>query len=160
MNIKVFRIDDRLIHGQIVTSWISDAEAEKIIVVDDLAAKDEFQQSLLRMATPSSIKLCIYSIEDFVEKLKNDNSSENVLLIVRGPAQALKLLEGGLDVDTINVGNISMKKGKKKVLPFLWLDDSEVNSLKEIANKNVKLDVRSIPNNRSQDAIDLINKYY
>ena len=66
MNINVFRIDDRLIHGQIVTKWIKDASAKMIMVVDDKAAGDKTQQMILKFAVPSGIKLEILSKEDAV----------------------------------------------------------------------------------------------
>lgn len=59
MEVSVFRIDDRLIHGQVITAWIAYADAKSIVVADDKAAKDEFTQSLLKMATPDSIQLKI-----------------------------------------------------------------------------------------------------
>ena len=67
MEISVFRIDDRLIHGQIITAWIAYADAKTIIVADDKAAADSFSQSLLKMATPDSIDLKILSVDDFIK---------------------------------------------------------------------------------------------
>ena len=72
MEVSVFRIDDRLIHGQVITAWIAYADAKSIVVADDKAAKDEFTQSLLKMATPDSIQLKILSVEDAITYLKGD----------------------------------------------------------------------------------------
>lgn len=75
MEVSVFRIDDRLIHGQVITAWIAYADAKSIVVADDKAAKDEFTQSLLKMATPDSIQLKILSVEDAITYLKGDEDA-------------------------------------------------------------------------------------
>ena len=110
MEVSVFRIDDRLIHGQVITAWIAYADAKSIVVADDKAAKDEFTQSLLKMATPDSIQLKILSVEDAITYLKGDEDAGKVLLLVRGPEQALQIIRAGIAKKDINVGNMNMKK--------------------------------------------------
>ena len=83
MNINVFRIDDRLIHGQIVTKWIKEANAKMIIVADDKAAADKTQQMILKFAVPSGIKLEILNKEATVNRVREDHSNVNVLMLVR-----------------------------------------------------------------------------
>ncbi|MDF9824748.1 mannose/fructose/N-acetylgalactosamine-specific phosphotransferase system component IIB [Breznakia sp. PF5-3] len=155
MNIKVFRIDDRLIHGQIVTAWIAQAEAKQIVVIDDLAAKDTLQQSLLQMATPKNINLKILNVADGIAFLKSDEGNDNTLLLVRGPKQALMIIDECTGVESINVGNINMKKGKKKILDNVWVDEDEVKDLKELGTK-VEVEVRAVPNDHKQNLIDLL----
>lgn len=70
MNITVFRIDDRLIHGQIITAWLAYADAKQIVVADDKAAKDSFQQTLLKMATPDNVQLKIMTLSEAKEAKK------------------------------------------------------------------------------------------
>ena len=89
MEISVFRIDDRLIHGQIITAWIAYADAKNIIVADDKAAVDEFQQSLLKMATPDSINLKILSVDDAISYIQSGQGEGKSLLLMRGQVQAL-----------------------------------------------------------------------
>ena len=128
MEISVFRIDDRLIHGQIITAWIAYADAKNIIVADDKAAVDEFQ------------------------------GEGKALLLMRGPVQALKFVEAGIRKDQINVGNMNMKKGKTKVLGNLWVFPEDVEAIKNIYAHDVKLEVRAVPNERSQDVMELLKK--
>lgn len=158
MNISVFRIDDRLIHGQIITAWIAYSDAKTIIVADDNAAKDEFTQSLLKMATPSSIKLNIMSIPDAIELLKSDTSNTKVLLLVKTPQGAFDIINAGIHVDSINIGNLNMKKGKTKILGNFWVTEEDVDYLNKINQKGVKLEVRAVPNERSQEVMELLKK--
>lgn len=158
MNITVFRIDDRLIHGQIVTAWIAYADAKQIVVADDKAAKDSFQQTLLKMATPDNIELKILSVEEAKNYIQNDTDDKKTLLLVRGPKQAIEIIDANEGLRTINVGNLNMKKGKTKVLGNMWVDENEVLALKELNEKGVKLEVRVVPNDRSQDVMELLKK--
>lgn len=163
MNITVMRIDDRLIHGQIVTKWIDYANAKKIIVADDKAAGDPMQQMLLKLAVPSGVKLEILTKADALKKIQEDTSSINVLLMVRNPKEANSLLDMGLKIDTINVGNISNSKsetGRKKMLDFIYLEQQDVEELQAIGAKGVTLEIRAIPTDRSKDILEMIKKHY
>jgi len=155
------RIDDRLIHGQIVTAWISDSKANTIMVADDKAAKDSLQQTMLKFAVPSGIKLIINSIEDAAKTLNDPLIKEAVLLIVRNPKCAYELLLKGVSVQSVNVGNISnskSEKGRKKLLQFIFAEPEDVEYLKKIYDMGIKLDVRAIPNDKSIDGMDLLTK--
>lgn len=161
MVVSHMRIDDRLIHGQIVTAWISDSKAGEILVADDLAAKDPTQQMLLKLAVPAKIKLQIMTIADAAEVLKSDQSETKMLLIVRNPKTALELFERGFYIESVNVGNISNSRsavGRKRLLPYIYVEPADVENLKAIAAKNIRLDVRAVPNDKSMDGLALISK--
>ena len=153
MEVSVFRIDDRLIHGQVITAWIAYADAKSIVVADDKAAKDEFTQSLLKMATPDSIQLKILSVEDAITYLKGDEDAGKVLLLVRGPEQALQIIRAGIAKKDMN-----MKKGKTKVLSNLWVFPEDVENIQKLYEEGIKLEVRAIPSDRSQDVLGLLQK--
>lgn len=158
MNISVFRIDDRLIHGQIVTAWVNYADAKQIVVADDKASKDEFQQTLLKMATPKSVELYILNIDEAVKMLSESDNSKQTLLLVRGPKEALALIDACKDVKSINVGNLNMKKGKTKVLGNLWVEAGDVTAFGELNKKGITTEVRAVPNDKSLDVIELLKK--
>ena len=159
MNITQMRIDDRLIHGQIVTAWISATKATTIIVADDIASKDAMQQMLLKLTVPSGINLIIKSINETAKFLKEDSGQVNALLIVRNPAAALALLKEGFTIKELNVGNISNSKsetGRKCLLPFIYVEEHDVNCLRELSKLGVSLEIRAVPNDKSIDCLSLI----
>lgn len=163
MKITVMRIDDRLIHGQIVTKWIDYANAKMILVVDDQAANDPMQQMLLKLAVPSGIKLEILTKVDALARIQSDSSNTNVLLMIRNPKEANAFLDLGFQIDTMNIGNISNAKsdtGRKKILDYIYLEQQDVEALQALSAKGVKLDVRAVPSDHSRDAVELINKHY
>lgn len=153
MNVNVFRIDDRLIHGQIVTKWIGEANAKTILVVDDKAAKDPIQQSILKFAVPSGVKLEILSKVDGLKRIQEDESNLNVLLLMRNPKEANAFLEMGFKIDRINLGNISNSKsvtGRTKLLDYIYVEEGDVAALQSIKEKGVALMVKAIPEEREK----------
>lgn len=163
MSVKLVRIDDRLIHGQIVTAWIKEAKASAILVADDIAAKDPTQSMLLKLTTPKNTKLYIKGLKDSVDSIKNNEIKEDVFMLIRNPENAYKLLEYGLDLSDINLGNVSNSKsetGRKTILPFLHLEENDVNFIRKLDEAGVNLDVRAVPSDKSINAIELINKKY
>ena len=118
MSVTTMRIDDRLIHGQIVTRWIADAQADTILIADDMAAGDATQQMLLKLVAPANINLLIKTINEAAQLLASSElDDKKVLLMLRNPATALALCNLGFHIDTINVGNISNARsetGRKK----------------------------------------------
>lgn len=162
MRVAAVRIDDRLIHGQVVTAWIGAVGAKAIIVADDVAATDQMQQMLLKMATPAALRLLILPISKVMEFLTSDSSNDSALVIVRTPAAAHQLLDEGLHVDSINVGNISNSRsltGRTKLLQYIYVEELDIQHLRAIAARNVKLDARAIPADRSLDPLALIEKH-
>lgn len=161
MNINVFRIDDRLIHGQIVTKWIKDASAKMIMVVDDKAASDKTQQMILKFAVPSGIKLEILNKQDAVKRVSEDNTNMNVLMLVRNPKEANALVEMGLKIDHIIIGNISNSKsevGRTKLLDYIYVEPDDVEAIRSLDSKGIKLEVKAVPEEKAKNPIELINK--
>ena len=163
MNINVFRIDDRLIHGQIITKWIKDANAKMIMVVDDKAAGDKTQQMILKFAVPAGIKLEILSKEAAVKRVAEDTTNTNVLMLVRNPKEANALVEMGLKVDRIIIGNISNSKsevGRTKLLDYIYVEPADVEAIKSLNDKGILLEVKAVPEEKSKNPMELIAKKY
>ena len=116
MSILNIRIDERLIHGQVATVWTNQLNITRILVIDDLAAVDDIQKIALKMACPSSSRLSILNAERAVQRLnENAYDKDRLMIIMRGPATARKVLDLGYFMPTINVGNISNKIGSTAI---------------------------------------------
>ncbi len=163
MNIQVCRIDDRLIHGQIVTKWIKDANAKMILVADDKAASDKMLQTILKLAVPSGISLEILNKEDTIKRINDDNTNVNVLMLIRNPKEANLLVEMGLNVKKIIVGNISNSKskvGRTQLLDYIYVEPEDVEAIRSLHEKGITLEVKAIPEEKAKDPIELINKKF
>ena len=162
MKITTMRIDDRLIHGQIVTTWITYANAKQIMVVDDKAAGDKMQQMLLKFAVLNGINLLILTKEDAIKTLQEDQSDTPTLLMIRNPHEANAFIEMGFEIPVINVGNISNSKsvtGRRKMMDYIYFEEADVKALQSLNDKGIKLEVRAIPTEKPVDAMTLVNKY-
>src|SRR5690625_5051807 len=136
MGVTLMRIDDRLIHGQIVTAWIAAAKANNILVADDAAGNDATQKMLLQLTTPKHIKLYVKTVVEALELLDSEEIKGNTLLLVRNAKVANQLMEGGFEIAVINVGNISNSKsdtGRKRLLPYIYVEAQDVENLKRIS---------------------------
>lgn len=159
MSLVFFRIDDRLIHGVVVQSWVKALDIERIIVADDRVANDQMQKTLLAMAVPPSLKISILSIKETVQRLKNGEfNNENVLVLVSTPCDALFLVKDGLNPVSINVGGLHFAPGKKQILKAISVNDSDIDAFCQINNMGIKLEVRIIPSDTSVDIMKYISK--
>lgn len=162
MNITVFRIDDRLIHGQIITRWMGYAEAKAIIVIDDKAASDPTQQMLLKFAVPGGTGVEILSKQAAIERFAGDTSEMNVLVLVRNPAEASALFDMGFPVCNVNIGNVSNTSsatGRKKILDYLYLEEKDIEALSAIEAAGATLDFRAVPTEQPKSLADIVAKY-
>lgn len=158
MKVTVFRVDDRLIHGQIVTAWLAQADAKQIVCADDKAAKDELQKMLLQLATPKGVKLHLLTLAEAKDLIQSDMSDTKTLLLVRGTNEAAELLPLLPDLKSVNIGNLNMKTGKKKILSNVWVDDNDLEGFKKMQPFGKEVEVRAVPNEKSQNIYELLAK--
>ena len=107
MSIKFIRIDDRLIHGQVVTAWIKTYQAKKILIIDDIVAKDEFLKNVLKMVKPSGVDLIIKGTEHLNETIQAiEENKANAILLMKTPDTAKKVFESPVLLKELNVGGM------------------------------------------------------
>lgn len=154
MPIVLVRVDDRLIHGQVVEGWLKNIRINHIAVISDQVARDKMQQALLSMAVPSSIKVTNLPVDEATRKI-NDNffEKDRVLLLLSRPQDVLRLIEGGVKLTSVNIGGMHYSPGKRQVLRNLSVDESDLLSLRAISRQGVELEGRVLP---SDDRIDVI----
>ena len=135
------RIDERLTHGQVCTTWINTLKATHVIVANDQVANDDFQKSIMGMGIPSSVKSIFTTLEKAVGIL-NDPRSEflKIFLVAKTPKDALYLVEHVEGIEQVNLANygVLVKSDKKIVYSlnvFVFLDEDDVNYVKQIQNK-------------------------
>ena len=159
MPIVLVRIDDRLIHGQIVEGWLKPMRANYIAVASDHVAKDRSQQILLSMAVPSTIKVSSFSVDEAAKKISEGYfEKERVLLLLSGPKDVLRLLTGGVKLSSVNVGGMHYTSGKKQILRTLSVDKNDVLALKEISQRGVELEGRVLPMDDKIDIMEALHK--
>lgn len=138
--IKHIRIDDRLIHGQVATMWTNKLGVSRIMVINDEVAKNDIQKSVLRMAAPSNVSTSLISKEVAFNNIQNGKyKGQNVLIIVKTPTDLLELVNKGLDIKKINVGNMSSKNNTEVIRPSISVTPEEKLAFKELIDKGIEI---------------------
>ena len=138
--IKAFRIDERLIHGQVIATWLKTLGTTHLIVADDEAAGDEMRQRTLKLALPANVKCLIKGVDDAVKILEDPRCGKmNILLITGDPQNAGKLVQAGPEIPDINLanyGSITKPEGKDKISisKMVYLDKEDVQAVNELIN--------------------------
>lgn len=159
MKFRLVRIDDRLIHGQVALGWSRARGIDTIFAVDDPVSKDKFQCSLLKMATPPGVKSYILGVDDAEKQLKSGAyDKKKVMLLVKGPQTLLALLERGLEITEVNIGNMRSLEGKKKILGHVYANEEEIELLRAISAKGIKMNAQTVPDAAAVDFNEVLKK--
>ena len=159
MTIKIVRIDDRLIHGQIVQGWLKTIDIDTIMVISDEVANDEMQKILLSMAVPSSVKLVINTIKDASYEISNDVYEQDKLMILfSNPQDVVRMIDSGIKFQSINIGGMHFAHGKKQLLANLSVDKNDVLSFLKLIDCGIELETRALPQDDRYNAVSDIQK--
>ncbi len=154
------RIDSRLLHGQVATAWTKATNPTRIIVVSDAVAKDDLRKKLIQQAAPPGVKAHVIPVEKMIELAKDDQhfGGQRALLLFENPQDVLRAVEGGVPLETVNVGSMAHSPGKvqpNKVLAFSQADIDTFNKLKEAG---INFDVRKVPNDSKGNMDEILKK--
>jgi len=159
LKINLARIDTRLLHGQVATAWTPDSKADRIIVASDSVAQDELRKELIKQAAPGNVKANVVPIDKLIAVAKDPRFGEtHALILFETPQDALRAVEGGVNIKTLNVGSMAHSTGKTMVNNVLSMDKDDVATFEKLRDLGVEFDVRKVPNDSKKDLFDLINK--
>lgn len=157
MKIVLARIDDRLIHGQVATIWTKVTGCERIIVCDDDVAADTIRATLLKQVAPPGIKASVVDVDKAIRVYKNPKyENDKCLLLFTNPASVLRMVEGGVDIQSINVGGMSFKEGKRQINNAVSVDDADVEAFKALANKGIEIEYRKVASDKRVNLMDIL----
>ncbi len=149
--IKLLRIDDRLLHGQVAFSWTKVLSIESIIIVNDEVVKDEITKMTLGIAKPRGTTLVVKGVEDGIAMIKeNTKNKKNVMVIVNNVFDAKKIVDEVSDIKSINFGGLKEKIGipSKRFTSSVTLTNEEIELAKELAERDIELEIRQVPEDK------------
>lgn len=153
------RIDTRLLHGQVATTWTKSTNPDRIIVVSDNVAHDELRKNMIIQAAPPGVKAHVVPIDKMISVAKDPRfGATKALLLFETPQDALKAIQGGVDVKTLNVGSMAHSQGKVAVTKALAFDKDDVKTMREIEKLGVKFDVRKVPADSPENMDAILKK--
>jgi mannose PTS system EIIAB component len=159
MKIALARIDDRLIHGQVVTIWSKETKCQRIIVCNDDVANDEIRKTLLTQVAPPGVQSHVVSIDKAVRVINNPKyENDIVLLLFTNPTDVLRLIEAGIDIKSVNIGGMSFKEGKTQLTGAVSVNDEDIKSFRALNDKNVELEIRKVASDSKSYIMPLIEK--
>ena len=154
------RVDDRLIHGQVVTQWVNVFKAQHIVVIDNNVAKDKMQKSVLKFAAPPDIKVSIFSVDKAVEAWeKNQIGTKNVFVLFRDVKQIAELQEKGVSFEEITIGQMAIINDRKQIYKQVGLSESEAQTLMDIEKTGVKLYFQMQPTDK-KESLEIMKKTF
>ena len=156
LNIVLTRIDDRLIHGQVITAWSKITDANRIIIVDDEVAEEAFLVKVLKTAAPSNIKVDVFGINEASEVLKGESEGEKLIILVKTPKVVLSLIEAGVDIKTLNVGGMGAGVGRKKFYKNISVSHEEKEEFEELIKLSVNVSIQIVPDAKQIDVKKLL----
>ncbi|MCI0346825.1 MAG: PTS sugar transporter subunit IIB, partial [Chloroflexi bacterium] len=114
MTLKLVRVDDRLIHGQVVAIWLRSLGAKRIVIVDDKTARDDFLREILELAAPPGVPVEVHDLERGIARVRElATDPEPAFVLMRSPLTAVRLREAGIEFPLLNVGGIGAGPGRK-----------------------------------------------
>jgi len=144
--IVLARVDDRLIHGQVVVGWVNAVKANHIVLVHDEVAADRVQQSFMRMAVPAHLKVSFLTVAQAVEKLKGHEwAKDRVLVLLANLEDAVALVKGGVPLKELNIGGLRFARGKREVMKSVFLGPKDDQALRVLSAMGVTLIGKMVP---------------
>ena len=154
----LYRVDDRLVHGQVVEGWVPLLRADELAVVSDEIAGDEMRRTIMRFATPEGVELKIMTVAEAAAWLPEAQKSERkVLLLLPGLAEALALAGRGVNIPSLNIGGMHYSAGKNfSIGKAIFLNDEDCAALKALSAAGIAIEGRGVPSDTPLDLMAAI----
>jgi len=140
----LWRVDNRLVHGQVVAGWLPSLGADTVVVLDDEAARNPLVQGVMALAMPPDVTLVVEPVSH-AGKLGAAGTSDRSIVLVRDVADAVRALDAGLVADALNLGNVHHAHDRRPVTNVLHLSAAEVGALKSLQDKGIVIEHRAVP---------------
>ncbi len=143
------RVDNRLVHGQVIENWLPYTRAEHLFVANDELAADPVRQEIMGLAIPSGIKVYFRGIKEVVHSMSSEIRQSSFILFATCP-EAKAAYEAGMHFSSLNIGNLHYGPGKKQICAHIALSAEDVTCLNSFVHKGVSLDFRCVPHKSVQ----------
>lgn len=159
MGVVLVRIDDRLIHGQVVENWMKFLKIDHVVVVNDFVASDRMQKTLFSMAVPDHARISILATAEAREAIQNGQfEGERAMLLLVSPEDVLNLIKEGVRIKEVNVGGMHYSPDKKQILKAISVSKEDVRAFQELDKLGVHLEARMVPDDEKIDIMKIINR--
>ena len=159
MDIALVRVDNRLVHGQILEAWVPFLRASCIAVVDDQVASDFFQETVIRMAVPREVQIIISGVKEFAENYSfTQGHGKKTIVLFSTVSAALAVHRLGFLFAKLNIGNVYNEDCRLCCTPSVLLSDTDVNDITSLHDEGVQIELRRVPKEKPVDFYDIVQK--
>lgn len=145
-NVVLSRVDDRLIHGEVVTAWTPAMRGNRIMIIDDDVVRDEFNVRVVKALAPAGTKVIVYSVEKAAEKLMVPGvDGERIIILTKTPITFNRLIKAGVPIKEVNLGGAGIRGERKPFINNVALDPEEVKACEEMLNAGVRVYYQLVP---------------
>lgn len=153
------RIDTRLLHGQVATTWTKTTQPNRIIVVSDGVAKDSLRKSMIEQAAPPGVKANVVPVDKMIQVAKDPRfGNTKAMLLFETPQDALRAVEGGVDIKELNIGSMAHSLGKVVVNKAIAMGPEDVETIEKLKAKGIAFNVRKVPSDSNENIDGLLKK--
>jgi PTS system mannose-specific IIB component/fructoselysine and glucoselysine-specific PTS system IIB component len=157
MTVSLVRVDDRLIHGQVVVGWVQSLDARRIVLVDDRVRAQAWEQDIYRVGVPPGLRLDFASVDEAVAAVPEwSGARERIIVLVPDVETLVRLCRGAPAIERVNLGGLHNADGRSERAHFIYLSDREAGLLRELATRGVTITAQAVPSSRVIALEDLI----
>ena len=149
MSLALVRLDDRLIHGQVVVGWGQPMNVGFIVLVDDEVRGSAWEQDLYRMGVPAHIEVVFASIAEAERQLPAWEAATRVGILLAGDIDTMAAVVAAGHIRRVNIGGIHHRAGRSERLRYVYLTDEEANKLRRLASNTVEVTAQDVPTARA-----------
>lgn len=158
--VKLLRIDDRLIHGQVAVYWVKAVESDTIVVADDKHAGSAMLKMTLNVGKPSGVSMEVLTVENAIAYVNNPANSKKKIMIVTANCQnAAQIAKACDSVSDINLGGIRHAEGKVSISRQIFVEEADILSLEEMHNSGKNVFSQDIPSKDKMSFTEIKQTY-
>jgi mannose/fructose/N-acetylgalactosamine-specific phosphotransferase system component IIB len=149
MSLRLVRIDDRLIHGQVVAGWLRALGGKRIVIVDDATARDEFLREVLTLAAPQGVPVEVLDVARGAGRcLELAATPEPVIVLARSPRTVLGLRQAGVPIDVVDLGGMGAGPGRKRIHKTISMSSDEIRDVRQLEQLGTRVEVQIVVDDR------------
>ena len=158
-NVVLARVDDRLIHGEVVSVWLPSLKANTILIVDDGVAADTFNVRVIRSLAPAGVKVFVVTVDKAAERLVADGKpGENIIVLAKTPITFDRLVRAGVPLKEINLGGMGIRGERRPFIKNVAASPEEVDAIERLRNQGVRVFYQLVPEQAVIEVDDAIKK--
>ena len=149
MSLRLVRIDDRLLHGQVVAVWLRALGAQRIVIVDDATARDDFLREVLTLAAPQVVPVEVHDVATGAARLiALAATSEPVIVLARTPRTVLELRHAGVPIEVVDLGGMGSGPGRRRLHKTISVSPDELRELRELEKMGTRVEIQIVADDR------------